>query len=193
MFKFDKTEKIIITGLAVLVSIAFICNVETLFNPKFSDAEIMIFNNVEEHDLPSDVRAMSIKYDAYKELYESDKPTIVYSYSDRTTGEAFDKLFHEKFEENFKKSKLDFNYVSFKNWKDDSLKIILKNRKSDPDAETCPMTMEEEVKLRDYLDKSKHCIINFCVVDVKRGKYSLITPNIDYIMESLNEYGNEDI
>lgn len=184
----DKTEKIIVIIVGFLVMMAFCSNAKRIFSKNSVDISSIMINDIKEYELPPDIRDWSKKFEAYEDLYGSDKPTLVYKYTSKRTGKPFDRVFHEDLKKEFNEENLDFGYIAYKDLKDESFKLILKNQNR-ADGESCPFESKDIDKLLDIIDVTNDCIANACIVDVKKGKYYLMTPNIDYIIEKLKAYG----
>lgn len=186
--KLDKIEKIIISVLAVLIVTAILSNLYE--HKKYLSNRIMptYINITEEEEIPQDIRELSQKYQTYIDLYKSDKPTLVYSYTTYKNSVGRDKNFHKKLSEKLKKENLNIETVVFKNWEDDSLEIGLKNSQYLNNTESCGPSGPSEEQLKKFVDLSQRCINNVCLVDVKNHKYTLISPDADYVIKTIKNY-----
>jgi len=141
-----------------------------------------------ETKLPNNIREISNKYNAYQDLYSSDKLTLIYSYTDSTSDDELDMgiKFHEKLSKALEKEKLDYRYIVYNNWKDDSLEVTLRNKKYLDETDSCKTPIEFD--LQEYILTSQDCIRSVCLMDVKNHRFYTLTPDVDYIISELKEY-----
>ena len=187
--KLDKIEKNRVIGLTILVAIAI---VSTIFEQKKAirnpNHHITYINETKSYDLPEDIRELSENYQAYTDLYKSDKLTLVYSYTSYKS-QLRDKDFHKELSEKLANENFDIETVIYKDWHNDTFEIQLKNKdKIKNPKKGCGPTGDDEKQLGEFIDISQHCINNVCLVDVKNHKYTLISPKVDYIIETIKDY-----
>lgn len=148
----------------------------------------IVSNMSTEKQLPKNIRELSNKYNAYKDLYSSDKLTLIYNYTDSTSPSELDMglVFHQNLTKALEKEKLDYRYVVYNNWKDDSLEVTLRNKKFLDETDSCKTPVE--LNLQEYILTSQECILNVCLMDVKNHRFYTLTPDVKYIISELKEY-----
>ena len=188
--KLDKTEISVITATVIIVAITIITSIVTSRNTEnYKPLEIYV-NSTEEKELLANTRTLSKKYDAYEDLYKSDKLTLVYSYYTDETDNYRDEDFHKNLTKKLTDNNITINTVTYKNWKDDSLEVSLKNKQYIDDSATCGLESSEESTLKKYIENSQECIKNVCLVDVKKNKFWIMSSDADYIIETIKKYPN---
>jgi hypothetical protein len=188
--KIDKIEKAIIIGLSILLVISLVLNLKAYIIKKAQrrfPSEIFV-PTFEEFQLPEDIRKQAKTFGAYDELYGSDKPTFVYSYSTINKKSHLNEKFHKNLSARLKKENLDYKYVVYKDWENDTDEIERKNQEKINTTETCAPAEGQEKELEDFIKISHHCINNACIIDVKNHKYVIISPDANYIINVLKEY-----
>lgn len=133
--------------------------------------------------LPENIIELADKYGVYKELYASDKPTLVYGYNKFYRDESMNKIFHKKLTEKISENKIKFNIFVVENYKDKSSEIIAKSR-----GETGSCSPKENEELDALINTSQNCLEQACIIDMKNQKYTIINRDINDIIETLKEY-----
>lgn len=189
--KFEKSEKIILGVIGILIIWAGFSVIKENNLPKYTQP--IFINTTEEKVLPQNIRELSKKFGAYEDLYSSDTPTFVYSYTEWENPLGLNKKFHKELSEKLKEANLNYKYIVYKNWEDDTFDITLKNRQYLSQSESCGPAEGEEKELEDFISLSQNCIQNACLLDVKNKKMTIISVDPDYIVEILKERNPQKI
>jgi len=184
--KFSRFEKIVIAILTVLIVSAVTCQKLSRKASGFYANKLIALSTVEKKMLP-DMRGLSEKFQAYQDLYSSDQLTFVYNYKRFGGSSGINKDFHERLSKKLEKANFNYRYIVYKDWEDNTLEVTLRNREY-MNQDSCMPETDNEKELRDFIDMSQSCINNACIVDVKNGKFILITPDVDYIVSVLKKY-----
>ncbi len=183
---------LILVAMVIYISIN-IANKYGVFEDKNAIKIYPIISKVStEKQLPKNIREISKKYNAYQDLYSSDKLTLIYNYTDSKSDDelAMGIKFHEKLTKALEKEKLDYRYVIYNNWKDDSLEVTLRNKKYLDDTDSCKTPVE--LDLQEYILTSQECIVNVCLMDVKNHRFYTLTPDVEYVISELKAYQEDN-
>ncbi|MCM1339019.1 MAG: hypothetical protein NC191_05055 [Muribaculaceae bacterium] len=189
--KLDKVEKIVISAVALLIILTIIVKNHHDRQARIFGPVPIYINSTEDKELPKNIRELSKKYHAYEDLYKSDDLTLVYSYYTDGTKTDRNQEFHNELTQKLEESGIKINTVTFKNWEDDTLEISLKNKEFIDETATCAPEEKEELLLKKYIEDAQLCINNVCLVNVKKHKYSLMSPEVDYVVETIKEYSSK--
>ncbi|MDE6137886.1 MAG: hypothetical protein K2F57_00280 [Candidatus Gastranaerophilales bacterium] len=182
--KLNKYEKIITGIIAIIILYSGILGYsryKTMIQFHHLQAYI---NTTEEHNIGNDIPELSKKYQAYENIYNSDKPIFIYGYNTHTFDKEDGLIFHEELTKKLENETINYKVISFKNWEDlhEELRV-----KYDPNSEGCTMESPDQTELNKILKLTSSCLINSCIIDSKAKKYYIISRDIDYIVSVLKE------
>lgn len=182
--KLNKYEKIITGIIAIIILYSGILGYsryKTMI--QFNHLQAYI-NTTEEHNMGNDIPELSKKYQAYENIYNSDKPIFIYGYNTHTFDKEDGLIFHEELTKKLENETINYKVISFKNWEDlhEELRV-----KYDPNSEGCTMESPDQTELNKILKLTSSCLINSCIIDSKAKKYYTISRDIDYIVSVLKE------
>lgn len=183
-------EKGAIFVVLLLVLVACLCNLDSLKNGN----GMLHINDVLESgtphpydliDMPKDIKQISKKYNAFREIYDSDELLLVYGYEPLSIEEKDNRIFHKDIDNLIKEHDLKVKVLSYKDWRDYIDKAQEDNGK-DPNA--CTLFSAGEKDLQLIIETTQDCFRNACVVDAKNNKYVVIAKNPMNIVATIEKY-----
>lgn len=182
--KLNKYEKIITGIIAIIILYSGISAFNRYKSMKQFAIVSTLVNITEEHNMPSDIPELSKKYQAYENIYNSDKPIFIYGYDTHTFDKKDGLIFHDELTKKLENETINYKVIPFKNWEDlhDELRV-----KYDPESEGCTMESPDQAELNKVLNLTSNCLMNSCIIDSKAKKYYEISRDVDYIVNVLKE------
>ncbi len=188
--KFGICEKITVGILVILV----LCAAYNIFGiiKKQRYRESLYGPTAEEIELPTNISQLSKKYNVYTDLYNSDKPILVYGYAKYALVKKMGTKFHKELQSRLEQENLDFKVVTYKNWQQYDEQIEEDNAAIyEGDESKCLMENPSVQELDSIRDLSTNCLLNACIIDVKQNKYILMDRNVDFITAQVKEYSKK--
>lgn len=168
-------EKKCIIGVCFLVLLAICCNfgqikyVITTFYENHFVPETLNDRYMTMVALPADIKQISQKYNAFKEIYNSDGLILVYGYEPLSADEESNRIFHKRINELIKERNLDIKVLSYENWR----KVIDKAQEDNgKDPGACTLFSADEADLKTIIDTTQNCFMNVCIIDAKNNQYA---------------------
>ncbi len=186
-------EKITIAITLVLVVWAGIESTKAFdkhYNPEKYNPYIL--PTAEEKPLPKNIKQLSEKYEAYQDLYNSDKPIFVYGYTRYTPKKRESIKFHKSLKARLEKEKLGYKVITYRNWRDYDNTVEENNMDLyEGDGSTCTMANPSSEELDSLRNTSKDCLEFACIIDMKKNKYVILSRNVDFIIDELKKYNKK--
>lgn len=186
--KLDKSEKIILIILVFLIIGAFISikNKTFLPTPKI-ESNAFFVNSQNEYKLPLYTKAISEKYNVFKDIYTSNEKILVYGIHPDSNDPMDNTTFQKQMEEALKKSNLKYKPIAYTDWEDEILAILVRNRNT-INQESCKIQNSDGEKIENIIDISEKCFNRSCIIDNQHNKYIVISRDINFIINVLNEH-----
>ncbi len=182
--KLNIIDKSIIAVVAILIISAIVSTIKTSNSipvvPQFIGE-----TSPKTKAVPDNILELTDKYNAYQELYKSDKPTLVYGYNKFNVDEKYNKIFHKKLTKKIAEQNIKFNILPVENHEDQSSRIIAETKEK---TGTCSPQTDKDFDA--LINTSENCLEQACIIDMKNKKYTVIERNIDTIVNTLREYNS---
>ena len=126
-------DKIIIGFVGILIIAAGISIYKTYFDKKsylnqMRNALETVPPTATEKEFPQNIKFYSKKYDAFNELYNTNKKVFIYGYKPLAIEKNMDERFHKKLITRLEEEGLkNYKIIPYENWQDLNKKIRLKN------------------------------------------------------------------
>jgi hypothetical protein len=185
----NRFEKGFIIAVFVLVLLAIVCNFNSMKNPineKNLHEQIFIESVYPESmtDMPKNIKELSKKYNAFKEIYFSDELILVYGYESLSIDEESNGEFHKSINKLLKNKNINVKVLAYDNWNELITKVQQDNGK---DTEACKMYTKDEKDLQKIVETTRDCLINTCLIDAKNSKYAVISKNPEKIIMTIEK------
>ena len=180
--KLNKPKKIILGILLILVICALstiVPQVTRIFKLKNKQHYLRAY----KENINSKYVTIAKEYRAFPEIFESEKPVLVYGYISGGLDKAQSDIFHNKLTELLKENDISQKVVAVKDWK--KTKEKLENKHLNEDDLTCTTVTESIQNLENYFDFIDTCLSNACVIDKKNNTYIEISRNEEFIIKTL--------
>lgn len=182
--KLDITKKITLGVLAILVISAIISVVPKII--AFHRALNRTPKNYTTNEKMS--RSFSIsarRYKAYKEIFSTNKPILIYGYTTGALNDRMGKPFHEKLSSRLDAENIDMEVIAFKNWKNKKKELEIKYINN---TSSCMMSKVQE-DLEEYLGFIDKCMNSTCIISSDKRRYVYIVGrDPEYIIQIAKEY-----
>lgn len=189
----NKFEKITIIVVIFLVIGAIISIATKSYIPKSETKPIFYtIKNQNDYELPEYTKDISTKYQVYPDLYNSDEKLFVYGIEPTSDDPLYNLEFHKKMEKAYKKAHLAYKYVTYTDWEDEKLAIIVRNRNY-INQDSCSNENNIGDKIENLIDTSENCFRKACIIDPQNNKYTLMSRDVDFIIQVLKEHNPQKV
>lgn len=183
-------EKLTIIIIAIFAVLVIIANHESKYQKMHREILDKIVNAsfIETHELPPDTQKISKKYHAFEDIYNSKNKVFTYGYTNFTLEKELGEKFHKKLSKRYKKENLNFEFIPYKDWEDSKTELEIQyNNKSSNDPAACTLESGMPEELIKLFETTAKCMLNACIIDSQKGTYTVMSRNIDFIIEKLKE------
>jgi len=192
--KLGKAEKITLGITLILVFWASISVLGTLYQKNHGHLGILVsyINGTDSGHYTMDMAKVSEKYKSYENLYHSDKKVFTYGYTQYTLNKNEGAKFHKELQKKLAGENLNYDVVVYKNPQDYESDVESRNSGVyEGDASKCLMENPSVQELDNLRKLSNDCLINACIIDMKKKEYIVLSRDTDYIIEQLKEHNQK--
>ncbi len=182
-------EKLTIIIIAIFAVLVIIANHESKYQKMHREILDKIKNTpiIETEELPANIQKVSKKYHAFEDIYNSKNKVFTYGYDPLTVEKNMGNKFYKNLTKQYTKAEnLNYKYIPYKNWENEKLNLEIEYGTAQK-ADACFFDTGIPKDLKELLEKTEECMLNACIIDSQKGTYTVMSRNIDFIIEKLKE------